>query len=105
MPQNKSLSDDTDELLRLQGIGWVKRKIIARMTLTLYVKHYKVGAEHKRVSRQANVWAFQDDEGNEHIDIEQVGSGGFGGNKEQRLLTWQERPVEDPVFGPVGTYP
>lgn len=51
------------------------------------------------------MWAFQDDEGNEHIDIEQVGSGGFGGNKEQRLLTWQERPVEDPVFGPVGTYP
>ncbi|KAH8120209.1 LCCL domain-containing protein [Phellopilus nigrolimitatus] len=70
-------------ILRLQGISWVKRKIIASITITLYAKHYK------------------DAEGNEHIDIEQIGTGGFKGNFEQRALTWQAREVDDPVFGHV----
>ncbi|THH06945.1 hypothetical protein EW145_g3726 [Phellinidium pouzarii] len=80
---NKTLSDDPDEILRLQGISWIKRKLIASITITLYVKHYK------------------DDEGIEHIDITQIGTGGFGGNREERILTWQVRSVDDPVFGPV----
>lgn len=60
------------------------RKLIAYATITLYVKHYK------------------DDEGNEHIDIDQIGTGGFSGNKEERTLTWKDREVNDPVFGQVG---
>lgn len=84
LPQNKDLSDDSDEILRLQGISWWMRKVIANITLTLYIKHYK------------------DDDGVEHIDIRQVGTGGFEGNKEDRMLDWTDRATEDPVFGPVG---
>lgn len=79
---NKTLSDDTDEILRLQGISWFMRRLIASTTLTLYVKHYK------------------DDEG-EHIDIEQIGTGGFKGNYEQRILDWSDRATSDRVFGDV----
>lgn len=60
------------------------RKLIQMTTLTLYVKQYK------------------DDAGNEHIDIQQMGSGGFKGNFEARTLDWEEHHVEDPFFGPVG---
>jgi len=80
---NKSLSDDTDEILRLQGVSWFMRKLISSVTITLYVKQYK------------------DANGDEHIDIEQIGTGGFKGNYEQRILTWSEREADDRVFGPV----
>ena len=49
------------------------RKLIASVTITLYVKHYK------------------DDNGVEHIDIEQIGTGGFKGNYEERQLDGQVR--------------
>lgn len=67
-------------------MSWFKRKLIASITITLYVKHYK------------------DDEGVEHIDIEQIGSGGFKGNNEKRALDWVSRENDDPVFGPVGMF-
>ena len=84
--QNKTISDPYDEILRLQGVGWFMRKLIASVTITLYIKHYK------------------DADGNEHIDIEQIGTGGFKGNYEQRTLTWSEREVDDGIFGPVGEF-
>ncbi|KAI0076232.1 hypothetical protein K474DRAFT_1663209 [Panus rudis PR-1116 ss-1] len=79
---NKTLSDDTDEILRLQGVGWMTRKAIKLATLYLTVKHYK-----------------EDDV--EHIDIDQVLTGGVGATTELRVLNWQERNHEDHVFGPV----
>jgi len=80
---SKTYSDDTDEILRLQGFSWFMRKLMGAMSLYLYVKHYK------------------DSEGVEHIDIEQIGTGGFKGNHEERSLTWTMHPIDDPVFGPV----
>jgi hypothetical protein len=80
---NRSLSDDTDELLRLQGVSWMTRKAISYATITLTVNHYK------------------DDESNEHIDIDQNLSPGGIKTKEKRLLTWREREHEDSVFGAV----
>ncbi|KAG6878645.1 hypothetical protein C0993_001168 [Termitomyces sp. T159_Od127] len=51
---NKVKSDNLfDEILRLQGVSWFKRKAISLGTITLKVKHYK------------------DDEGIEHVDIDQ----------------------------------
>lgn len=82
--QNKSLSDDTDEILRLQGIGWATRKVIQYATITLYVKHYK------------------DDAAIEHIDIQQTVTGGVKGNFEQRTLIWETKAIDDPFYGPVG---
>ncbi|KAI0051652.1 hypothetical protein FA95DRAFT_1602421 [Auriscalpium vulgare] len=78
---NKSLSDPTDEILRLQGVGWMKRKAIGLATLTLYVKQYK------------------DDTGAEHIDIDQALTGGIPGTTEKRVLDWQPRDHDDHVFG------
>ncbi|KAF8879320.1 hypothetical protein CPB84DRAFT_1793415 [Gymnopilus junonius] len=81
---NKTLSDQrTDEILQLQGVGWLKRKAIAYGTVTLLIKHYK------------------DDDGVEHIDIEQTLTGGIPGTSERRTLWWKERENEDHLFGAV----
>jgi len=80
---NKKLSDDTDEILRLQGVGWWTRLAISNATIYLDVRHYK------------------DEQAVEHIDIVQTLSGGFGGTTEVRTLDWEERPHEDKIFGSV----
>jgi len=81
---NKTISDQsTDQILALQGVGWLKRKAIAYGTLTLAIKHYK------------------DDGGIEHIDIDQTLTGGIPGTSEKRTLTWTERENDDHIFGHV----
>jgi hypothetical protein len=79
--QNKNLSDDTDEILRLQGVGWLMRCAIGLATVTLYVKHYK------------------DESGVEHIDIDQTLTGGIPGSSESRTLDWTDRARSDPIHG------
>jgi hypothetical protein len=80
--QNKALSDETDEILRLQGVSWFTRRAISLATITLYVRHYK------------------DDDGIEHIDIDQKLTG-IPGTSEYRILDWTLREHEDYLFGPV----
>jgi len=65
--QNKTLSDNTDEVLALQGVPWWKRKIIGAATVTLDVNHYK------------------DEEGIENIDIKQTLTGGISGEFRHNL--------------------
>ncbi|KAK0478298.1 hypothetical protein IW261DRAFT_1551663 [Armillaria novae-zelandiae] len=77
---NKTLSDSTDEILRLQGVSWLKRKAISIGTVTLYIKHYK------------------DDDGIEKVDIDQTVAG-ISGTSEKRSLTWTERENNDDIFG------
>ena len=79
--QNKSLSDSADEILRLQGVSWFKRRAIAIFTLTLYIKH------------------TTDEAGVEHIDIDQTLSGGIPGTTERRILDWADRDRYDGVYG------
>ncbi|KAH8099432.1 hypothetical protein BXZ70DRAFT_300636 [Cristinia sonorae] len=78
---NKTLSDDADEILRLQGVSWWTRQAIKMSTLYLTIKHYK------------------DDAGVEHIDIDQVLTGGVGASKEERTLDWAERETNNTTFG------
>ncbi|EKD17555.1 uncharacterized protein L3040_006674 [Drepanopeziza brunnea f. sp. 'multigermtubi'] len=78
---NKTLSDDPDEVLALQGMGWLTRKAIAIATLTLHAKQYT------------------DDASIVHIDIDQTTTGGIKGTTELRTLDWTERTHEDHVFG------
>ncbi|KAJ6509394.1 hypothetical protein C8R47DRAFT_1098549 [Mycena vitilis] len=80
---NKTMSGDTDTILMHQGIGWLKRKAIAVATVTLSIKHYK------------------DDEGVEHVDIDQTLTGGIPGTREERTLWWKERSTEDSLFGAI----
>jgi len=77
------LSDDSDDIFKLQGVSWFKRRAISMFTLTLVVKHYT------------------DDDDVEHIDIGQTLSGGIPGTNEDRILDWQERSEKDDVFGAV----
>jgi len=79
---NKTLSDDTDEILRLQGLSWFTRRAISLATITLYVRHYK------------------DDSNVEHIDIDQTLTG-IPGTTENRILDWTFRENEDYLFGAV----
>ncbi|KAI0029147.1 hypothetical protein K488DRAFT_89017 [Vararia minispora EC-137] len=80
---NKTLSDSSDEILALQGVPWLKRKLIGAATVTLHIKHYK------------------DDAGVEHIDIRQTLTGGIEGNDENRTLDWTMRDQINSLFGPV----
>jgi len=81
--QNKTLSDDTDEIFRLQGVGWLKRRAISMATVTLYVKHYK------------------DESGVEYIEIDQRLTGGIPGTIEKRILDWTDREHSDSLYGAV----
>jgi hypothetical protein len=71
-----------DDVLRLQGVGWLTRKVIAAATIYLTIKHYK------------------DSDGIEHIDIDQNASG-MHQTREERTLTWTEHEHHDGLFGPV----
>jgi hypothetical protein len=83
--QNKTLTDMTkmDDVLRLQGVGWLTRKAIGLATIYLTIKHYK------------------DSDGVEHIDVDQTATGGVHPTREERTLTWTEREHDDDLFGPV----
>ena len=70
-------------MLELQGVGWLTRKAIAMATVTLNITHYK------------------DDSAVEHIDIDQVLTGGIPGTSERRILDWTPREHEDHIFGSV----
>jgi len=77
---NKTLSDDPDPVLALQGVGWMKRKIIGMATVTLHVKQY-------------------DEDGKTHIDIDQTATGGIKGTTELRTLNWEPKSHKDDLFG------
>ncbi|KAF9525803.1 hypothetical protein CPB83DRAFT_896697 [Crepidotus variabilis] len=86
---NRSLSDDNvmDEIMRLQGIGWLPRQASRTANITIMVRHFK-------------------DESNiEHFDIHQMVSGGLGlpSNVEKRELCWKEAELETPLFGSILT--
>ncbi|PBP16157.1 hypothetical protein BUE80_DR013039 [Diplocarpon rosae] len=80
---NKTLSDDTDAVLALQGVGWLTRKAIGLATVTLHVKQYV------------------DESSITHVDIEQTATGGMKGTTELRILDWTDRSHNDYVFGNV----
>ncbi|KAG9237208.1 hypothetical protein BJ875DRAFT_481531 [Amylocarpus encephaloides] len=78
---NKTLSDDVDAVLTLQGIGWFKRKAISLATVTLHVNQYN------------------GDGALTHIDIKQTATGGIQGTSEIRTLDWKAREHVDHIFG------
>jgi hypothetical protein len=83
--QNKSLSDSTDPVLSLQGIGWLTRKAIGLATITQHLKQSSTTGENGQPTTQ--------------IDIDQFATGGLKGTSEQRILDWQFRGHTDHLFG------
>jgi len=76
---NKSLSDDIDPMLKLQGLSWITRTAISLATVVLTIKEYN----------QDGQW---------HIDITSVASG-LSTTQENRTLDWQQREHKDKIFG------
>lgn len=68
-------------MLELQGVPWLKRKIILLATVTLSVKEY---VDDKKVT---------------HIDLDRTATGGIQGITELRILDWSETSHEDHIFG------
>jgi hypothetical protein len=68
-------------MLELQGVPWLKRKIILLATVTLSVKEY---VDEKKIT---------------HIDLDQTATGGIQGTSELRILDWSETSHEDHIFG------
>ncbi|KAI1261747.1 hypothetical protein F5Y18DRAFT_191545 [Xylariaceae sp. FL1019] len=79
--QNHALCDSIDPALQIQGIGWLIRKAVSVATVTLHIKQYN------------------DSEGQPHIDIDQVATGGLKGTSEHRTLDFQFREHSDWLFG------
>ena len=80
--QNKVLSDDPDEILRLQGVSWYIRTIISYATIYQTLIH-------------------RTEDGVEKITVEQVLSGGAGASTEERDLDWVEREEDNKLYGSI----
>ena len=65
-------------------MGWFLRKAISLATVYLTIKEY-----------------VDPDTLLTHIDIQQVATGGVGGNTENRTLDWTYRDHKDGIFGQV----
>ncbi|KFH44515.1 hypothetical protein ACRE_047080 [Hapsidospora chrysogenum ATCC 11550] len=85
---NKSLSNDTDPVLALQGIGWMIRKGIGLASISLDVNVYEAAPTPPNESTDPVT----------HIDIEQSASG-LSSTHEKRCLDETFRPHEDWLFG------
>jgi len=87
---NKTISDNVEPALALQGIGYLTRKAIGLSTVTLHIKQYTGPAEEP-----ATPGSFV------HIDIDQTATGGIKGTSEYRTLDNKIREHGDWLFGNV----
>jgi len=85
---DKTLSDDLDPILQLQGLSWILRKTIAFATATLTISEY---TDVDPTTSESVV----------RIDIAQTLTGGLAGTTEKRILSWAEREHKDYIFGHV----
>ena len=77
---NKTLSDSSDAVLKMQGVGWLVRQAVKYSTITVTMKDYV------------------DEEGVRHVDVEQVSTGGIR-NEEERPVDWTWREKVDSIWG------
>ncbi|KAE8148293.1 hypothetical protein BDV25DRAFT_158573 [Aspergillus avenaceus] len=82
---DKTLSNPTEPLLALQGMGWMKRKALNMANITLQVHQYPDNEDSKVM----------------HVHIDQIVTGGIKGTTENRRTDWTPREHEDHVFGRV----
>jgi hypothetical protein len=89
--QNKTLSDNPEPVLALQGVGWLTRKAIGVATVNLEIKQYDGPPSPPSTSETPAT----------HVDIEQTLSAGLTGSTEKRCLDTTFREHTDWLFGHV----
>ncbi|KAL4916757.1 hypothetical protein BDW62DRAFT_218577 [Aspergillus aurantiobrunneus] len=87
---DKSVTDDTDSILKLQGVGWLTRKGIGAATLTL---HFTSTVEPTPSSTDPVT----------HLTMRQTLTGGIPGSTEERIMDWTERERSNHIYGDVLT--
>ncbi|KAL6236225.1 hypothetical protein BDW75DRAFT_116898 [Aspergillus navahoensis] len=85
---DRTISDPTDPVLAMQGLSWFMRTTLSWVTITLNTKQYQ-DAEHP------------DDKTIQHIDVDNVVTGGVQGTSEARVTDWKTREHSDAIFGRV----
>ncbi|KAE8383565.1 hypothetical protein BDV26DRAFT_251225 [Aspergillus bertholletiae] len=85
---DKTLSNPTEPILALQGMGWMKRKALNIASITLSIHQYADEKDPKVL----------------HVNIDQTVTGGIPGTTEHRITDWEGRVHEDHVFGKVKGY-
>ncbi|KAF8179601.1 hypothetical protein K438DRAFT_1603820 [Mycena galopus ATCC 62051] len=80
--KSSSLSDSADAILAQQGIGWMKRKAIEAVPVTLFLRH------------------FTDDAGVERIEVSRAARKASAEKAEEIVLDWVERQ-NDGMLGPL----
>ncbi|KAH8691467.1 hypothetical protein BGW36DRAFT_53363 [Talaromyces proteolyticus] len=86
---DKNLSDDTDPVLKLQGVGWLVRKGIGMSTVNMeFIQSTEVDPETSKPFIQ--------------LIANQTAVGGSNvGTSETRIMDWMEREHSDFIFGDV----
>ncbi|KAH7257320.1 hypothetical protein BKA59DRAFT_103657 [Fusarium tricinctum] len=87
---NKTLSDSSEPILSLQGIGYITRKGIGMATITIDVNQYSAPPKAPNTSTDVVT----------HIDITQSASG-LTSTQENRCLDFNDREHSDWLFGNV----
>ncbi|KAL2860975.1 uncharacterized protein BJX67DRAFT_386132 [Aspergillus lucknowensis] len=85
---DKSISDDMDGMLKLQGVGWLTRKGISAARLTL---SFTSTVEPSPSSGSPVL----------HLTMRQTLSGGIPGSTEERITDWTERERSNHIYGDV----
>ncbi|KAL4955607.1 hypothetical protein BDW69DRAFT_160309 [Aspergillus filifer] len=85
---DRNISDPTDPVLAMQGLSWFMRTTLAWVSVTLNTKQYPSPDQPTQKSIQ-------------HIDVDNVVTGGVQGTSEQRITDWNEREHSDAIFGRV----
>ncbi|QIW96388.1 hypothetical protein AMS68_001906 [Peltaster fructicola] len=78
----KKISDDPQNILKLQGVSWVVRTAISYSAVKMSLNQYT------------------DDDGLIHLDMTTESTGGLT-NTEERTMAWQFKEANDKVFGEV----
>ncbi|KAL2860862.1 uncharacterized protein BJX67DRAFT_367845 [Aspergillus lucknowensis] len=84
---DRTISDQTDPVLAMQGLSWFMRTTLAWVSVTLKTKQYQ-SPDTTDITVQ-------------HIDVDNIVTGGVQGSSELRITDWKKREHNDNIFGRV----
>ncbi|KAL5340189.1 NADP-dependent oxidoreductase domain-containing protein [Aspergillus crustosus] len=93
---DKSITDDSDGILKLQGVAWLIRKGIGAATTTLQFTSTTEPSSSSPSSSSSTEPAT-------NITMRQTLTGGIPGSSEERITDWVERERANHIYGNVQT--